>query len=367
MIDTFPWREYSHFASLLPCSRKKNQLPSSRSGSPVPDSTRGLPNSAAPGCTLSTRHSNVCASNWYVYNCACDSRMDQLNMTFVGGQDRASLLYHGAHRKPRAHPRKGGCSEMDGSQHVRCRHRHGTDHSRHSRISLFSLLTIGCQTVAMIYSAVLFMTLYPEVQAKAQAELDAVVGTHRLPTISDRQDLPYLNAVIKEIFRCAQIVDQSLPHLVRTDDVHEGYFIPKGSLVIANLWYETIPPPCRSFFLTCVTGSWPTTSANTRIPRSSTRSASWAISPSLIPASSSSDSVAEFAQVRSTSVHVDLALRRHAYSALVLCQSSGRFFGENNIYLALAMFIATFNISKALDPQGKEITPVIEEKTDFAA
>jgi hypothetical protein len=60
-------------------------------------------------------------------------------------------------------------------------------------------------------------------------------------------------------------------------------------------------------------------------------------------------------------------LRRHAYPALVLCQSSGRFFGENNIYLALAMFIATFNISKALDPQGKEITPVIEEKTDFAA
>ena len=41
----------------------------------------------------------------------------------------------------------------------------------------------------------------PEVQKKAQAELDAVVGRDRLPSIEDRPALPYLNAVMKELNR----------------------------------------------------------------------------------------------------------------------------------------------------------------------
>ena len=45
------------------------------------------------------------------------------------------------------------------------------------------------------------MTLYPEVQAKAQAEVDAVVGTDRLPTLQDRNQLPYVNAICAELLR----------------------------------------------------------------------------------------------------------------------------------------------------------------------
>jgi cytochrome P450 len=45
------------------------------------------------------------------------------------------------------------------------------------------------------------MTLYPDVARKAQAELDAVVGTDRLPRFSDREDLPYINAVALEVMR----------------------------------------------------------------------------------------------------------------------------------------------------------------------
>ena len=45
------------------------------------------------------------------------------------------------------------------------------------------------------------MTLYPDVARKAQAELDAVVGTDRLPRVSDRENLPYTNAVALEIMR----------------------------------------------------------------------------------------------------------------------------------------------------------------------
>jgi cytochrome P450 len=45
------------------------------------------------------------------------------------------------------------------------------------------------------------MANYPEVQAKAQEELDAVLKGERLPLMDDRPSLPYLNAIIKEVLR----------------------------------------------------------------------------------------------------------------------------------------------------------------------
>lgn len=45
------------------------------------------------------------------------------------------------------------------------------------------------------------MCTHPEAQAKAQAELDEVVGTERMPDFSDRDRLPYINALILEVMR----------------------------------------------------------------------------------------------------------------------------------------------------------------------
>jgi cytochrome P450 len=45
------------------------------------------------------------------------------------------------------------------------------------------------------------MALYPDVQQKAQAEIDAVVGPNRLPAHDDRESLPYINAMVKETMR----------------------------------------------------------------------------------------------------------------------------------------------------------------------
>lgn len=45
------------------------------------------------------------------------------------------------------------------------------------------------------------MTLHPEWQRKAQKELDEVVGVDRLPTLSDRENLPYIEALMKEVLR----------------------------------------------------------------------------------------------------------------------------------------------------------------------
>ena len=47
----------------------------------------------------------------------------------------------------------------------------------------------------------LAMTLFPEAQEKAQAEIDAVIGTDRLPTYTDRESLPFVEAVVKEVLR----------------------------------------------------------------------------------------------------------------------------------------------------------------------
>ena len=47
----------------------------------------------------------------------------------------------------------------------------------------------------------LAMTLYPEVQARAQEEIDRVVGHDRLPDFSDRDNLPYVEAILMETLR----------------------------------------------------------------------------------------------------------------------------------------------------------------------
>jgi len=47
----------------------------------------------------------------------------------------------------------------------------------------------------------LAMALYPEVQKRAQMEIDSVIGNNRLPDFSDRDALPYTNAIVKEAMR----------------------------------------------------------------------------------------------------------------------------------------------------------------------
>lgn len=57
------------------------------------------------------------------------------------------------------------------------------------------------QVVSTILSFFLTAMVYPEVQAKAQAELDRVIGRDRLPTLEDRKDLPYIDCMVWECVR----------------------------------------------------------------------------------------------------------------------------------------------------------------------
>lgn len=80
------------------------------------------------------------------------------------------------------------------------------------------------------------MTVYPEAQHRAQQEIDSVVGRDRLPTVADRDNLPYIEAVVKEVLRWNPVVPMGLPHMNTKEDVCEGYFIPEGSMLLPNVW-----------------------------------------------------------------------------------------------------------------------------------
>ena len=77
------------------------------------------------------------------------------------------------------------------------------------------------------------MSLYPEVQRKAQAELDRVIGTDRLPDFSDYADLVYIQATILETMRWIPVTPIIFPHRVTVDDHYRGFHIPKGTMVLA--------------------------------------------------------------------------------------------------------------------------------------
>ncbi|KAF7294023.1 Cytochrome P450 [Mycena kentingensis (nom. inval.)] len=97
----------------------------------------------------------------------------------------------------------------------------------------------------------LAMTLYPERQKAAQEQIDAVVGPTRLPDISDRDQLPFVEAVLREVLRWKPPVPLSLPHCTTDNDIYEGYFIAKGTTIFPNIWAmcydETVFPQPEVF------------------------------------------------------------------------------------------------------------------------
>ncbi|KAI0712351.1 cytochrome P450 [Earliella scabrosa] len=91
-------------------------------------------------------------------------------------------------------------------------------------------------TLSTMETFFLAMSLYPEVQKKAQAELDAVVGPDRLPDFNDREELVYVNAIIKEASRWLNVAPLGMSHTTLEDDEFQGYFIPAGTILMANVW-----------------------------------------------------------------------------------------------------------------------------------
>jgi len=98
-------------------------------------------------------------------------------------------------------------------------------------------LVAGYESISATFlNFIIAMIIYPDVQRKAQAELDAKIGRERLPDLSDKDELPYIVAVCKEILRWMPVTPLNVPHMPTIEDVYEGMRIPRGALVISNSW-----------------------------------------------------------------------------------------------------------------------------------
>ncbi|PPQ91270.1 hypothetical protein CVT25_006213 [Psilocybe cyanescens] len=77
---------------------------------------------------------------------------------------------------------------------------------------------------------------HPDICARAQEELDRVVGRDRWPTIEDEANLPYVRAIIKELQRVHTPFWFATPHYTTEDFSYRGQFIPKDTAIVMNCY-----------------------------------------------------------------------------------------------------------------------------------
>ncbi|XP_029606442.1 cytochrome P450 2J2 [Salmo trutta] len=98
------------------------------------------------------------------------------------------------------------------------------------------LFVAGTETTSTtLYWGLLFMINYPEIQAKVQAEIDAVVRSSRQPSMEDRDSMPYTDAVIHETQRMGNIIPLNVSRMATRDTEVGGYTIPKNTIVLGTL------------------------------------------------------------------------------------------------------------------------------------
>ncbi|KAK7713658.1 hypothetical protein SLS63_012040 [Diaporthe eres] len=93
-----------------------------------------------------------------------------------------------------------------------------------------------------LFGFLMAMVTHPEVQRRAQEELDAVVGADRLPTFDDMAQLPYIRGCVKETLRWMPTTSLLVPHSPIQDDVYRDFVIPAGAGVVVNVWALNMDP-----------------------------------------------------------------------------------------------------------------------------
>lgn len=185
------------------------------------------------------------------------------------------------------------------------------------KASAATVFIAGSETSSsLLHSFVLAMLLYPDVQAKAHAEIDRVIGTEKLPSLDDRSSLPYVDAILRELLRWSPVTPLGIPHATTVDDVYEGYYIPKGALVIINVWAMS-------------------------------RDATKFDDPEEFKPERFMNGDGEFINNPATSSDPIFGLGRRT--------CPGRFAAEAFLWVAIVSMLATFHITKAKDAYGKEI------------
>lgn len=170
-------------------------------------------------------------------------------------------------------------------------------------------------TASALHSFILAMILFPDVQKKAQAEIDSVVGRDRLPDFGDRDRLPYINGVVKEAFRWLHVAPLGVAHRTDEDISYQGFDIPKGSYLLPSIWWFLHDPHTY-----------------------------------LDPSSFEPD---RYSSPRNEPDPTDEAF---GYGRRIC---PGRFLADESLFITIARLLATFDIKMAADESGNEVAPQI--------
>ncbi|KAF5681229.1 hypothetical protein FHETE_18 [Fusarium heterosporum] len=173
-------------------------------------------------------------------------------------------------------------------------------------------------TVITLTTFNLAMVLFPEVQLKAQREIDSEIGNKRFPSFEDRDRLPYVDAVVKETLRWWPIAPMGFPHTADEDIQYDNIYIPRGSYILPAVWWFLHDP---------VVYSEPDKFDPERF-----------LSPRNEP---------------------DPSTEAFGYGRRIC---PGRFFADSSLYLNIVKSLTAFNIEKATNQNGEEITVDVKPK-----
>ncbi|KAF7366049.1 Cytochrome P450 [Mycena venus] len=208
----------------------------------------------------------------------------------------------------------------------------------HVKQAAAALYVGGADTsVSVLGTFVLAMLAYPEVQKKAQAEIDSLTAGKYLPTFEDKASLSYIAALVKEVLRWENVAPlggfivvpnpvvksdgflPALPRLLGEDDEYRGYRLPAGSIVVGNTWQilhdERVYPDPHTF-----------------------KPERFLLDGKLNPA------------MRDLEIAFGFGRRR----------CPGRPMALSGIWITVVSILATFDITKAVDEKGNVIEPAYE-------
>ncbi|KAF9885356.1 hypothetical protein FE257_012973 [Aspergillus nanangensis] len=173
-----------------------------------------------------------------------------------------------------------------------------------------SVITLTTFTLAMI--------MFPNVQQKAQEEIDRVIGPDRLPGFADRDRLPYINAIVKEALRWWPIAPMGFPHTATEDIEYNGMHIPRGAVLLPAVW--------------------------------------WFLHNPEVYADPESFDPDRFLEPRN---EADPMTEAFGYGRRIC---PGRFFAESSLYINIVQSLAVFNINKAVGQDGRAIEVNVKPK-----
>ncbi|KAH6925193.1 hypothetical protein HPB50_001552 [Hyalomma asiaticum] len=112
------------------------------------------------------------------------------------------------------------------------------EHHRYlvGNVNNFLIAATLTTTLTMTWHMLNFAKNPDTVQARVQREIEEVVGQERLPTWEDRKKMPYTLACVWEMDRWKTVTPLGVARECAEDIVADSVFIPKGSIVLPNIW-----------------------------------------------------------------------------------------------------------------------------------